>query len=191
MVSRQSSVSRTPHSGPSGPGATRWKLNPPRLAVSSSRFAAASSALSAVIAVALEDPPDRRHTLVSAWFVGQQAQELRCHADQMSRAVKADVQQVFTSADDLTALVQLGKQRPGLRVFRDLLHPAEQRKSGALGVAPPILCWWQWFSGHGLPSRLTVLLVAADRRDRSSGPAGLMGGQPEQSPLPGEDPTPA
>jgi hypothetical protein len=82
------------------------------LAVFSSRFATVRSGLSAAIAVSLEDPHDRRHTLVSAWFVGQQAQELRCHADQMSRAVKADIQQVFTSADDLAALVQLGKQYP-------------------------------------------------------------------------------
>jgi hypothetical protein len=42
-------------------------------------------------------------------------------------------------AKNLAALVQLGRQHPGLRVFHNLLYPGEQSNVGAVDIAPSVM----------------------------------------------------
>ena len=56
---------------------------------------------------------------------------------------------VRASVEDLAALVQPGKQRPRLRVLRDLLNPAKQGDVGAVDIAPPVFGRVWCLHGHG------------------------------------------
>jgi hypothetical protein len=87
-----------------------------------------------------------------AWFVGEQAQELGWHADQLSFARKAHIKHIRTPANDLAVLVQPGEQRSVLGVLGDLLDPTKQRDTGALVIAPALLSRSGCLSGHDAPA---------------------------------------
>lgn len=88
--------------------------------------------------------------------VGEQTQESRWHAEQLTLTRKAHVEHVRTTTEDLALLVQPGQQRPVPRapcpvprVLGDLFHPAEQRNPGYLqhrttGPGPLGVCQRAW-----------------------------------------------
>jgi hypothetical protein len=95
----------------------------------------------------------------TAGFVGEQAQQLRWHTDQLPLPHKAHIDHTRAPAEDLTSLMQPRKPRPGLEGLGDLLNPAKEGNRDTVDIAPLVLDRPRFLSGHGA-SHLRGWLVA-------------------------------